>query len=122
MHHFWERAGAKEFIAPRSHALRDSVTTTYAEGGTVTVTATVTNADGTTPEEGSYGTVSYDTDPHYDNEYLAFVEGQPNTFKILKAGTAYVTVGAGGNDYYAYAYKDVKVTINKAPHHALRNT
>lgn len=25
-----------------------------------------------------------------------------------------VTVGAGGNDNYAFAYKDVKVTINKA--------
>ena len=90
------------------------VTTTYAADGTVTIAASVTKGDGSTPDEGSYGNLTFAADPPYDNEYLKSNENLTNTLKILKAGSAYVTVSAGGNDTYAVVYKDVKVTINKA--------
>ena len=88
------------------------VTTTYSPGGHVTIDATVKNADGTPVTEG-YGSIVYPTDPPQDNPYLQSSENLSNTLTILKAGTIYVAVSAGGNDVYAFVCKNVKVTINK---------
>jgi hypothetical protein len=92
----------------------DDVTTTYVEGGYVSIpNVRVVTSEGTVPTA-DYGGISFPTDPPAGNEYLESASDLSNNLKILKAGVAYVTVSVGDDDHYAVVYKDVKVTINKA--------